>query len=375
MTEFRVVNPLASETYLKRTREKAYELRGDYFRDQTALIHSMPFRRLKHKTQVFFAPENDHVCTRIEHVMHVATIAASICKGLRANGWDLDVELAFAIGLGHDLGHAPFGHAGEDALNKRLGGGSSFVHEVNSFRVIEYLANDGHGLNLTYAVKDGIICHNGEEFEDSIKPSTEPNDLSKIKDRKCKPSSYEGCVVRFADKIAYLGRDIEDAIIAKIIKIDNVPEGAREQLGNKNGQIIETLVVDLIESSKDSDQIMFSPEKHALMDQLKDFNYKYIYNSDYIRAYKRYGQNIVTELFDYLCSLYCSYGRDFSAYEQSSIKFDKHFGRYLRKMDNFYKNEEDVPNKIVTDYVAGMTDLYALECMKQISLPSPLNFG
>src|SRR3989339_1132510 len=138
-------NPFDEKTYLQRTIEREMDIRGDYFRDQTAIIHSMPFRRLKHKTQVFYAPDNDHVCTRIEHVLHVATIAATVCKGLNRYGWDLDMEMAYAIGIGHDLGHAPFGHQGEKALDKILGGNNAFVHEVNSYRVVEKLANNGQG--------------------------------------------------------------------------------------------------------------------------------------------------------------------------------------------------------------------------------------
>jgi len=368
------VNPLAKEIYLKRTTEEVSDVRGDYFRDQTAIVHSMPFRRLKNKTQVFFAPQNDHVCTRIEHVIHVATIAATICKGLNTHGWGLDVELAYAIGLGHDLGHAPFGHAGEDALNRILGGERSFMHEINGYRVIEHIANDGIGLNLTYAVKDGILCHNGESFEPSLEPATEENDLKNIRDRKFKPSSYEGCIVRFSDKVAYLGRDIEDAIIAGFIKHDDIPEVVRKELGNNNGEIINTLIVDIIESSKNENAIRFSPGKHEIMVKLKEFNYKEIYNHPRIQAYKSHGQNIIVKLFEYLSELYFKNGRNYEKYFTSSIKLDKQFGGYIQKMARFYINEEDIPEKIITDFVSGMTDLYALECMRQISLPSPINF-
>ena len=130
---------------------------------------------------MFFAPENDHVCTRIEHVLHVATIAKSICLGLNQYGWNLDADMAFAIGLGHDLGHAPFGHEGEYFLNKRLGGSNAFIHEINSYRIVEHLANNGKGLNLTYAVRDGIISHNGESFEQYLVPDDkETNDSKEV---------------------------------------------------------------------------------------------------------------------------------------------------------------------------------------------------
>ena len=205
-------NPLSPEVYKQRKHTFNEDVRGDFFRDQTAIIHCSAFRRMKHKTQVFYAPKNDHICTRIEHVMHVATIAKSICMGLNSNGWELDLEMAFAIGLGHDLGHAPFGHDGESVLNKLMGGNMAFVHEIHSYRVVEYLANQGQGLNLTYGVKDGIVTHNGEKFEQKLKPDSKLKDLDKVVNRSVLPSSYEGCIVRFADKIAYLGRDIEDAV-------------------------------------------------------------------------------------------------------------------------------------------------------------------
>lgn len=231
-------NPLSPETYKIRLNEKDYPIRGDYFRDQTAIIHSMPFRRLKHKTQVFFAPENDHVCTRIEHVLHVATIAATICKGLNNKGWDLNPEMAYAIGLGHDLGHSPFGHAGETALNRKLNSDFKFIHEVHGLRVVDKLCNDGNGLNLTYGVRDGIINHNGEILQQSLKPNEEKNNIESIHDRKSIATSYEGCIVRFSDKIAYLGRDIEDALIADFITLNEIPEKIREEVGSSNGEII-----------------------------------------------------------------------------------------------------------------------------------------
>ena len=210
-------NILPKEALEKRSYKKDEDIRGCYYRDQTAIIHSRPFRRLKHKTQVFFSPDDDHVCTRIEHVLHVATISATICRGLNSKDnseWSLNEDLAYSIGLGHDLGHTPFGHAGESELSFLLGGKDLFIHEINSYRVVEKLTNQGEGLNLTYAVKDGIIFHNGESFEKSIKPDQTIKNLDTITDRKHLPTTYEGCIVRFSDKIAYLGRDIEDAIIA-----------------------------------------------------------------------------------------------------------------------------------------------------------------
>ena len=241
----RMKNPFPKEFYVTRSKPIAADVRTEYFRDQTKIIHSYPFRRLKHKTQVFYAPGNDHICTRIEHVLHVATIAATVCRGLNLSGgdWDLDTDMAYAIGLGHDLGHTPFGHEGEKELAGKLGRPKAFIHEINSYRVVEHLANHGQGLNLTYAVKDGIICHNGEDFAAAgLKPSTTANDLEIIKDREYVPTTYEGCVVRVSDRIAYLGRDIEDAVTAGFITKADVPARITAELGAANTEIISALI-------------------------------------------------------------------------------------------------------------------------------------
>jgi len=158
-------NPLTDDFYKTRIQNREEDIRGPYFRDQTAIIHCMAFRRMKKKTQVFFSPQNDHVCTRIEHSLHVSTIASVICKAL-----GLDVEMAQAIALGHDIGHAPFGHAGEKKLNELASSSGGFFHEVQSLRVLDRIENDGKGLNLTYAVRDGIVSHCGEEDDRSLAP-------------------------------------------------------------------------------------------------------------------------------------------------------------------------------------------------------------
>ena len=367
-------NPLTPEDYKKRSVIKEHPIRGEFFRDQTAIIHSMPFRRLKHKTQVFFAPENDHVCTRIEHVLHVATIGATICKGLNNFGWELNPEMAYAVGLGHDLGHAPFGHAGETALNRKLNGDFKFFHEVNGYRVVQYLGNGGTGLNLTYGVKDGIINHNGESFEQYLKPNSSINDLDSIHDRKCVASSYEGCIVRFSDKIAYLGRDIEDALIADIIKLDEIPEKIRNEVGETNGHIIDNLIRDIIQHSKDSDKIGFSDELFEKLKILKNFNYRHIYSHPTIMHYRKMGENIIEELFDYLLDTHSNFGENIEKYDESDITLVNRFGRYLDRMMDFYHKDGNVPKTIVCDYIAGMTDNFALESMKQIKIPKPLFF-
>lgn len=363
-------NFLPKEVYLKRSLYKEEDVRGAYFRDQTAIIHSMPFRRLKHKTQVFFAPENDHICTRIEHVMHVATIATSICKGLNFNGWNLNTEMAFAIGLGHDLGHAPFGHEGESILNERLGGNNAFIHEINSYRVVEYLANAGKGLNLTYGVKDGIICHNGEKFEQTLKPKDSENNLDEIKNRKVTPTSYEACIVRFSDKIAYLGRDIEDAITAGFIKHSDIPQKVKDKIGSSNSEFITAFVNDIIEYSKDKDVIGFSDEKHELLLLLRNFNYQNIYCCDKRTSFP-FAEKIINTIFDYLGDLQVKFGEDYEKYQQRPFKIDHHFGRHLSEMHEFYKSEPD-KRRIICDFVSGMTDLYVIDAMQQITIPQSI---
>lgn len=378
-------NKISTKELEKRTKARIEDIRGPYYRDQTALIHSRPFRRLKHKTQVFFSPDDDHVCTRIEHVLHVATIAATICRGLKSkkdSKWELNEDLAYSIGLGHDLGHTPFGHSGESQLSYILGGGNSFIHEINSYRVVDKLINQGQGLNLTYAVKDGIICHNGENFEQSIKPDFKIKDLDAINNRKNYPSTFEGCIVRFSDKIAYLGRDIEDAIVANFIRKEHIPGTIQKQIGTSNGEIINFLILDLIENSRE-DEISFSKECHQLMIELKDFNYQYIYKHPRIMEYEAYCKKIVSTLFQYLADLYCSNHWDIDWYlKKENLDFDKFFGNYLKGMQNFYKKEKklnnwtegDLGKQIVTDYISGMTDKFAIDCMREISIPRPIEF-
>lgn len=367
-------NPLKDDLYKERKIKKEYPIRGDYFRDQTAIIHSMPFRRLKHKTQVFFAPENDHVCTRIEHVLHVATIGATICKGLNNKGWSLNPEMAYAIGLGHDLGHSPFGHAGETALNRKLNSEFKFIHEVHSLRVVDKICNNGKGLNLTYGVRDGIINHNGEELQQSLKPNSTKNNLEKIHDRKSIASSFEGCIVRFADKIAYLGRDIEDALIAELVSIKEIPEKIRDEVGSTNGEIINNLIIDIITTSENLDKIKLSDKMFEKVSLLQKFNYEHIYGHPIITKYREMGENILEELFDFLLELYSEHGQNVEKYSSTKSDLVIHFGGYLNKYKDVYQEEGQIPKKIVCDFIAGMTDGYALNAYNQIKIPQPIKF-
>lgn len=359
-------NPLPDSLYHSRLAPRKPDLRGDYFRDQTAIVHATPFRRLKHKTQVFFAPQNDHICTRIEHVLHVSTIATTICKGL-----NLDVELAQAIALGHDLGHAPFGHIGEKILHELSQSTGGFIHELQGLRVVDKLTRDGKGLNLTYAVRDGIVSHCGENFEQVIRPETVEKDLTAISQRQSAPLTCEGCVVRMSDKIAYLGRDIEDAISAGLITSSDIPRRLRKSLGTTNGEIIDTLVLDVVQASADRDAIALSDEKYGLICQLKDFNYSHIYNSKQLIKSNESITNLISGLFRHLIDEFMNYGFDVKAYTSSEHLMNRHFGQSLKKRIHLYKNNP-VPERCVVDFIAGMTDSYALEAASDLLFPKPV---
>ena len=373
-----IKNPFSDEIYLKRTHPHTPDLRDEYFRDQTKIIHSLPFRRLKHKAQVFFAPQNEHICTRIEHVLHGATIAATISRGLNKSGnWQLSEDLAYAVGLGHDIGHAPFGHEGERAIDACLKpSGKRFLHELNSYRVVEHIANYGEGLNLTFAVKDGIICHCGEDFQNNaLRPGKTPNDLESITGRRQMPSTYEGCIVRLADKIAYFGRDIEDAIKADLITKEDIPAIVRKEVGSSNGEIINTLTLDLIDHSKDKDFIGFSDEKFHLISQLRDFNYQRIYcNEDMLRR-KEIVAKSLRDLFDFFQNQFARHGFDYAAYLCEPQQAARGFGNYLKSMKNFYQENAQEIDTAIADYIAGMTDSFALSTMQEVLLPTALDFS
>ncbi|MBT3274107.1 MAG: HD domain-containing protein [Spirochaetales bacterium] len=357
-------NKLPQEELLTRRYAREEDVRGHYFRDITALIHSYPFRRLKHKTQVFFAPKNDHICTRIEHVMHVATISATICRA-----FELNVDLAWAISLGHDFGHTPFGHAGEKILAEILKDEGGFNHELYSLYVADNLINYGKGLNLTYAVRDGILNHCGEEFEQAIKPDFTIRDLSLVKTLEFYPCTWEGAIMRMSDKLAYLGRDLEDAISLRLVTVDDLPKKVKTVLGVTNSQIIDTLVGDIIKTSEKTGTIGFSDDFYEASIILKDFNYSRIYENPKLSTYHAYFRRIMNTLFDYLIDIFERYGFDSPAYEDEGNGLGSRFGDYLDKMRKYYDEQGTGAKKIVADYVAGMTDDFALECVNEIMVP------
>ena len=355
----------------ERKRERKEDVRGSYYRDTTAIIHSSAFRRLKHKTQLFFAPSNDHICTRMEHVLHVASIASTICRPL-----GLDTELAWAIGMGHDLGHTPFGHVGERIISKlsKERGFGEFEHEINSLRVVDFLSNNGSGLNLTYAVRDGIVCHNGEDIRKRIVPTYEIKDLDAIESRKgLIPSTFEGAVVRFSDSIAYLGRDYEDAKRLGILKGLSLPDIVKERLGESNGSIINTLVNDLIDGASVEKGIGFSDEIFEAVSAFSDFNYKYIYRSEILNGYTRYFTRLINLIVNYLEEIYSSYGLDEKGYLSEKNMLAAGFYNHIRDMQPIYIQKEGNDSRMIIDYVAGMTDNFCLDCANEILKPEHLN--
>ncbi len=374
MAEFK--NQIDDKILKTRKIEREEDLRGHYFRDTTAIIHSFPYRRLKHKTQVFFAPKNDHICTRIEHVMHVASISATICKAI-----NIDADLAWAIGLGHDLGHTPFGHLGEQILTKIMKsdkekfGGRGFKHEIYSLRVVDHLASYGKGLNLTYAVRDGIISHCGEKFEQEIKPDFKIKELEQLTKLNHYPSTWEGCVVRMADKIAYLGRDLEDACQLELISIDEIPENCKKVLGYDNRSIINKLVLDVITNSQKTESISFSDEVYQAVRELVEFNYKKIYKHPKMTSYNAYFERILSTIYQYLSDLFCKYGKDFEKYKEEKNTLALRFSNYLKKMENFYTQFDKNYNMAVIDYIAGMTDYFAIDSLQEIMLPKSFEYA
>ncbi len=371
MGEPRFKNHLDESILTSRQSERKNDMRSAYYRDTTAIIHSSPFRRLKHKTQVFFAPSNDHICTRIEHVLHVASIASAICQGL-----NLNTDLAWAIGMGHDLGHTPFGHVGEKIINSLMEekGLTNFEHEINSLRIVDFLALNGRGLNLTYAVRDGIVSHNGETFLQTILPDHQQKNLSQIVTRKqLIPSTWEGVVVRFSDQIAYLGRDFEDACRLSVIDKNDLPCIVSSTLGETNSKIIDTLVQDIIAHSKPETGITFSDDIFAAVNEFKRFNYENIYLSPMLKGYKDYFTRLLSLISDYLYNLFSTYTFNTELYMREKNMLSIGFSNYLVDMRSGYEDHDGNFDRLIFDYIAGMSDNFALDCADEILKPHHLN--
>lgn len=361
-------NGLSKDELETRRRDRKKDIRSQYYRDTTAILHCLPFRRLKHKTQVFHAPTNDHICTRIEHVLHVASIATTICKGL-----DLDDEMAWAIGLGHDLGHAPFGHTGEKILSymMKADGLGLFEHESNSLRVVEYLSP----LNLTYAVRDGIVTHCGERVTQTIIPDFHVKNLDSIKSGKNMiPSTWEGCVVRISDLIAYLGRDWEDACRLGIVSQTDLPKRITSVIGTNNGEIINNLVEETISYSYKNGVIGMNPEVFEAVEEMKKLNYKLVYRSELLKGYEKYFERLLVLVVNYLKSL-MDYGNNKKLYCDEHNNLALNFYSYRMEKEKSYMEFDGNLDRMVYDFVAGMTDNYCLDCGKEILTPEMLDFS
>lgn len=340
--------------------------RTEFERDTHRILHSWPFRRLRNKAQVFYAPKNDHICTRLEHALHVASISKTICKHLKLN-----CDLAEAISLAHDLGHPPFGHIGERILrqlhkNNHL---PVFKHEAQSLRVIDRFLHNGEALNLTYEVRDGVVCHCGEKFAQRISPNRR-KDIFSVEPsvaRRQRPATLEACVVRFADIISYLGRDYEDATTVGITRKRLSPEVTRV-LGNTNREIIRKLIYDIVQNSEDTDAIILSDEVYSAVKLFYQFNIDNIYNNRIITGQFRRIEQMLFDIF-YL----------FLDVVKSSKRGDRKIRRYRGEAINvFYEFLDDMKylpqesdEQIISDFVAGMTDIYATRVYQEMFLVSP----
>lgn len=349
--------------------EKKCFVRTEYSRDADRILYSVDFRRLRHKTQVFFNAQNDHICTRMEHVLYVASISNTIARALRLN-----TDLTNAIALGHDLGHAPFGHSGERVLNqcvKREDESRFFKHEIHSLRVVDRLAtrvsrekiNETNGLNLTFEVRDGIVCHCGENMEYYLEynRNKQMKDIENLKTIANTPATPEACIVRLVDKIAYVGRDIEDAMRVRMMDSSDIPKAVQDCLGSNNGEIINTLVSDVINNSADKPYIAMSNECGEALKELIACNVVNIYKNDRIMRYENQVTNMVEGLFECLLNELRS-GRDLNV---SKTKVFKQFGKYIR--DEYSPAIEKVDDvQMVTDFIAGMTDNFASKCFEEV---------
>lgn len=369
------------EKIIKREKEiykRENDMRSEFERDYTRILHCNAYRRLKHKTQVFFSPENDHVCTRIEHVMHVESVSYTIAKY-----FGLNTELTKAISTGHDIGHSPFGHAGERILSeiaqKEIG--ETFWHErngmeyVDKIELLQDMNQNWQNLNLTYAVRDGIISHCGEIDENCLKPREEYINLYDYEyPNQYAPYTWEGCVVKIADKISYLGRDIEDAITLGILdeKLEELYKILKQKEVINNTVIINHLIGDLCENSSPEKGLCFSEGTFKMLKEIKEFNYKYIYKAERLKPSARYFNIIINEIYSTIKN---NYGKkDKSVNPEVIESFEKWLSNYwnlkrndTNKNDVIFdmKNERDFCKAIIY-YISGMTDNFAIETYNKI---------
>ncbi len=350
----------ASETRGRLYDEEPCSIRTCYERDYGRIIFSQSFRRLRHKTQVFFNPMNDHICSRIEHVIYVSYISTIIARAL-----NLNVDLVQAIAMGHDVGHAPFGHSGERILSKCMSAIDEnlfFEHERQSLRVLDLLevhSKDGrNGLNLTFEVRDGIVSHCGETYNENVLTpcSDKPTNsiVNKPKGDRTAPATLEGCVVRFADKIAYVGRDMEDAFRAGFIDSNYLPDNISSRLGASNSEVINTLVGDIIHNSLDKNEIRMSEETFSAMNEFLNRNVSEIYKAKKIMTYEKSVETTVEALFE----AFYDAGQDLEKASKSSSAIVRDFAKFAIG----HPEPECHLAVKVADYISGMTDTYCQSC-------------
>jgi dGTPase len=373
--------------------QRENEIRSEFWRDYNRLLHSKAYRRLKHKTQVFFSTNNDHVCTRIEHVNHVCAVSYSIAQYL-----GLNTELVLAIAIGHDIGHAPFGHDGETILHKlaQQYADSSFRHEQNGLffaDFIELLRNeqgDVEPLNLTYAVRDGIVSHCGEVDERMLVPRKDYIDLRLIQTPNIyNPFTWEACVVKVADKISYLGRDMEDAIRLKIIGTDEQKElqdildqyDTPKQNSSSNTALIHSFAIDLCLNSNPDEGIRFSEKGFRTLTRIKQFNYQYIYRHPCLNYYKKYANLIIHSIFDMLDGLYDD--QDFTAkINHAGQRFPKLINAFEKWLQTYSDYADTTPNQsavysvktsqtvyrqCIIGFISSMSDSFAIEMFNELT--------
>jgi dGTPase len=362
---------LSRQALRKKEEEKVLKgHRQNFSLDTDRILHSLAYSRYIDKTQVFYLIKNDHITHRVLHVQLVSKIARTVGRLLRLNE-----DLIEAIALGHDIGHAPFGHDGEtflSDLSRRYGLGH-FFHNLQSVRFLEKIERKGKGWNLTLQVLDGILCHNGELHRQALRPEKDKdfqrlNQEMKEKEknplRDISPMTLEGCVVRMADTISYIGRDIEDAIRLRLITRADIPEDCRRVLGDTNGTIVYTLVEDLVSNSLDKPFVRFSEEVSQALKRLKAFNQDNIYISEKVKEQTPKVRLMFELLFE-------KYFRDLETGNEAS---DIH-REFLEGMPWEYKNETPSA-EIVRDFIAGMTDEYFLDQCQKHLIPqiTPTNF-
>ncbi|MBQ9486108.1 MAG: deoxyguanosinetriphosphate triphosphohydrolase [Clostridia bacterium] len=297
-------------------------MRTPFQRDRDRIIYCKAFRRLKNKTQVFFSPEGDHYRTRLTHTLSVAQIARSVARAL-----SLNEDLTEAVALGHDLGHTPFGHSGERILNKLNPRG--FSHNRQSVRVVDHLENDGKGLNLTREVVDGILNHK----------------------MGCKPKTLEGMAVNYADRIAYINHDIDDAIAGGFITADDLPKDAVELLGKTSGERINSLILAIFRESDGKDFVKMAEEEEKAMATLRAFMFERVYDDVTFKTQEKKAERMIGALYDY-------------------------FSQHTEVLPEFYVKELITTDKdtVLCDYISGMSDGYAVKTFSELFIPDKWEF-